>query len=449
MAERASRALPSAELFAQRGKLAGVVAACVAVAALDPTALAQAPAAPAPMSDQEREARAHFDDGNALLEKNAYVEALAEFLAARRLYSRPSATTNAIYCLRQLGRYDEALDLTEAYLREFPDLPPDKRTEAEAEAADLAKRVGTIVIEGAEPGAAWTIDGRGRGALPESASARVSAGAHLVRVSKDGLVPFEVRVEVAAEQTARIAVKLRAPPRDTPLPRAPVTAPRRFSLELAGTALVLPLGGGFTEGCTSPCSASPGLGASGVLRGGYAITPSVSAGLTAGFLGVEQTLTGRETTLTPVGKPVRHGTVADALKLRGALVGAWTALLFGERPFFQLRLGAGALIGWLADTRTGTFQSDDSASYDVGPDSVTPFAAFAFIEPEARIGVRVNERIALTAGVGALFLFGGSKPPWTRPIHAPSDGLATYPAETLFGEAAFAFAPSVGARYDF
>jgi hypothetical protein len=696
-------------------KLLGVVAAGAVFAAPESISLAEPPAAPALAGDRESEARAHFKRGVELLERDAWAEALAEFLASRRIYPRATATTNAIICLRRLGRYDEALELIEALLREFPDLPAEKRIATEAEAAELSKLVGVIVIEDAEPGAALAIDGRERGTFPAAASVRVTAGSHMVRVSKSGFERFWARIEVAAEQTVRVVARMQVLPlaarvpgielvdglvsyfgfdesssgtgaavdqsrnngvflgtarrttglvgrgaarfngvggdavelepgvgnsfsltsgvtiealfatrwdgstlaeifrkedgklrillsfqpppyitsvesgaagaakapgvafglnvggsygeldipfdgrngrptlaavsdgkthhvvatydaasgdkivwldgrvigstnlgRNQPIAsggratakigandgaepsfhgftepfdgtidevaiygvaltasdiarhygnirhgrsyfapnaagadspsEAEQTSGGRFRLELDGAALIAPtFGGQVADGCTGVCSRSLGLGGYGALRGGYAITPQVSLGLTAGFVAANQSITGRSTTLKPVGLNAREGTVDDTLKLRGVLAGAWAGLLFGERRFVELRFGAGALLGWASDTRTGTF------GVAVGPDSVAPFAAFVYVNPEVRVGIHVSERIALTAGIEGLLLASVSQPAWdaTYTVDAKSDGAATFLAESLIGQVVLGLAPSVGVRYEF
>jgi hypothetical protein len=62
-------------------------------------------------------------------------------------------------------------------------------------------------VRSGEQGAQVLIDERARGATP-LAPVRVSAGSHLVRVYKQGFVPFEMRVEVAGEQKKVVESRL-------------------------------------------------------------------------------------------------------------------------------------------------------------------------------------------------------------------------------------------------
>jgi hypothetical protein len=79
------------------------------------------------------------------------------------------------------------------------------------------------------------------------------------------------------------------------------------------------------------------------------------------------------------------------------------------------------------------------------------FAAFAYLDPELRAGLRVNERVEVSAGLGALVLVGITRPAWDREhrIGASRDGAALFDAERLMGPVALALAPGIAARYDF
>ncbi|WP_437934281.1 PEGA domain-containing protein [Sorangium sp. So ce341] len=174
-------------------------------------ALAQpAPAAGERAEDRKSEAEARFYKGRKLYAERAFSAALAEFQASRALYPGESATIGAAVCLKRLHRFDEALDLFEAALRDFADtMESTTRAAIRREVVDLRGLVGTLEIEGAEPGAAISVDGRSRGEFPLLAPLRVAAGSHGVRVYKEGFEPFEARVEVAGGQTARIPARLR------------------------------------------------------------------------------------------------------------------------------------------------------------------------------------------------------------------------------------------------
>lgn len=178
----------------------------------------QSPPAPAPAASPEaapdvaarkEEGRRHFEKGIALYNEQAWAAALAEFLESRSLYPTRAATKNAALCMRKLQRFDEALDMFTALLREFPGLPAEDKAAAEREMSELRALVGAIDISGAEPGAAIVIGGRNRGDYPPLAPIRVPAGAHVVRVYKEGYIPFEARVDVAGGQTVELPAALR------------------------------------------------------------------------------------------------------------------------------------------------------------------------------------------------------------------------------------------------
>ncbi len=162
-------------------------------------------------SDAERKeaARQAFMRGIAALREGAVDAALADFLLSRELFPTKNATLNAAICLRQRDRLDEELAMLEAFLRDFTNVTPEEKREAQRRVAALRAELGTIEIDGAELGAAIVIDGRNRADFPAVAPLRVRAGAHVVRVHKEGFEPFEIRIDVAGGQTVRVQAKLR------------------------------------------------------------------------------------------------------------------------------------------------------------------------------------------------------------------------------------------------
>ena len=175
-----------------------------------PTAGAASPASGGGASAtdaKKEEAKARFERGMTLFDRKVWDAALVEFLESRSAYATRSNTQNAAICLRNLNRFDEALDMFEALVKEFPTLTATDRTAVEKEIGELQPLVGAIEIRTAENGAQITIDGRERGVTPAGAL-RVSAGTHVLRVYKEGFAPVEKRVEVAGRQSLVVEAKL-------------------------------------------------------------------------------------------------------------------------------------------------------------------------------------------------------------------------------------------------
>ena len=182
-----------------------------------PAAAPAAPAAPATPAApggaatatdaKKEEAKARFERGMTLFDKKVWDAALVEFLESRAAYATRSNTQNAAICLRNLNRFDEALDMFEALVKEFPSLSPTDRSAVDKEIGELQQLVGAIEIRTQENGAQITIDGRERGMTPAPAL-RVSAGTHVLRVYKEGFAPVEKRVEVAGKQSLIVEAKL-------------------------------------------------------------------------------------------------------------------------------------------------------------------------------------------------------------------------------------------------
>lgn len=178
----------------------------LAARAQTPPTEALAPAEAA-ADEKKAEAKAHFDKALKLFEDEAWDAALAEFMQSRALYPTRAATKDAAICLRKLHRFDEAVDMFEILLRDFPNLPADERALALAQTKELSGYVGTLVTQGAEPGSKLVVDGRDRGQAP-TPPLRVAAGTHVLRVYREGFAPFEQQFSVAGAQSTTVKVQL-------------------------------------------------------------------------------------------------------------------------------------------------------------------------------------------------------------------------------------------------
>jgi hypothetical protein len=159
--------------------------------------------------DRKAEALAAFQRGIAQVDKKEWSAALEAFARSYALYPTRSALKNASGCLRELNRFDEALDADEELLRVFGrDLDPADRRALDAEIARLARYVGTLVVDCEPAGATVTVDGRDRGPTPLAGPLRVSVGTHTLRIAKEGYAPFEERVLVASGETLPVRARL-------------------------------------------------------------------------------------------------------------------------------------------------------------------------------------------------------------------------------------------------
>ncbi len=539
------------------------------------------------------EAEERFKRGLQLLGEEAWTAALAEFVRSRELYPTRTATNNAAVALRKLKRFDEALDMYEAVLREFPNMPADKKEAAQKEVAELRQLVGTIDITGAEPGASIVVDGKPRADYPLIDPLRVSAGSHSVRLFKQGFEPYEIAVEVAGGQTAKVEAKMPAlaasgklrvaeksgkkldvvldgavvgvtpwegtiaigdhvvqligdgdlgsMPSSAPIKtneltsltleaepleasvivnanpksatirvdsvpvgrgiwdgrlrkgthRIEVTAegyfakksevtlakgdrqevklelerddsadkwkvPSKIVLDLSGGVAITPtLGGDVSSSCADGCSAGIGLGGLVMLNGAYEFGGTgFGLGLSAGVMQASQTIEGRSTTLNPVGvDPGLSGSATDELRLRGLLVGANAGVRFLEDFPIRLRLGAGAMVAQAYAVRTGAFATRAGGSYSAPELASDKTAVFVYLDPEASIGVKLNETFEIGAGVQGLILIAPDAPTWAGDenpsVVVQGDGLSSYDAdETTMGTTGIVV-PTVSVRASF
>ena len=558
-------------------------------------------AEPDPIEAKKADARTHFERGLSLFDEEAWDAALVEFARSRAIFPTRAATKNAAICLRRLHRFDEALDMFDALLREFPNLPPADKTLVEREVSELRSRVGTIDIQLTEPGASIVIDGRDRGTTPTTGPLRVSVGSHVVRVFKKGFSPFEQRVDVSGAQNVPLDVKLTAltqsgtlkvteksgqsvdvvvdnvvvgrTPWEGPLPLGdhtvllrgegkqgtqPASAAVKLGQETtltlaletleselrvepkpvgasvsvdgvsvgrglwdgrlhagahkisvsaegflgversvalkAGQREVLPIalerdpssslwkvdsppglavelqlgaiwspgfGSDLDDSCTGDCSSPLTQGGMAVVRVGYNLSSKVTLSLDGGYLAVREKLSGRDAAIQPVGGSPNTGSAHDTLWLRGALVGASLGFRTGPRLPFTARLGVGALIGSVQDSRAGRFETSQGVGYSIATVEESAPARFLYVAPELRFGRRMG-RSELSLGVQALALFALTQPKWgdesavltgncgTAGVPGcVTDGEGTFGEQATAGKLVLLVSPQVGFRHDF
>lgn len=181
-----------------------LVAALVA-----PAASAQKKGAPTAEEAKKNGAREHFNKGVPLMQAEQWDAALVEFNASIEQLPTKNARKNAAECLKQLGRFAEALDEYELLLKEFgPQLSPQDKDLVAKAVEGLTNVTGFIVVESSEAGATVVVDSKTRGTTPLPGPIRIGQGTHTIRVSKEGYVPFETTTPVLGKQTVTVAAKL-------------------------------------------------------------------------------------------------------------------------------------------------------------------------------------------------------------------------------------------------
>jgi len=172
---------------------------------------AVAPVAVAQVADESKKAEAikHFEIGLDLVKQEAWDSALAEFLRSRELYPTRNALRNAAVCLRELKRFDEALDMYDELLARFGgELTPVERAAVDEDQKKLGKFVGTLTIQTDTAGARVVVDGRERGVTPLAKPIRVTVGTRAITISKEGFAPFETKVMVSSGDSKVLSAKL-------------------------------------------------------------------------------------------------------------------------------------------------------------------------------------------------------------------------------------------------
>lgn len=151
---------------------------------------------PAVVAEQtaKEEAKKHFEQGLALFDRGSLDAAYPEFDKSISIFPTRAAIKNAALCLRKLNRFAEAVEMNERLLS-MPNVSEEEKAIANGELAQLRPVVGNIIIDGVQPGATVTIDGKPEGTTPLKGPLHVAVGTRVVRILKAGFETFEQRVE--------------------------------------------------------------------------------------------------------------------------------------------------------------------------------------------------------------------------------------------------------------
>jgi hypothetical protein len=286
---------------------------------------------------------------------------------------------------------------------------------------------------------------------------RVRAGNHRIEIAAEGFVASQRTIAVASGKHEVAPIELE---RDLNSPFWKKQNPSRFVFDLVlASALTPSFGGDLQSGCSGSCTVPLGVGGSAVVRAGYQFGSGLSLGLDIGWLVLFQKIKGRPADLVPQGLAPNHGTADDDLRLSGARIGASAAIrrVIGARPggtrsgfLYSARLGVGAVIGDMRDTRTGTFTNNIVAgSYDVSPVAESLGLRYGYVAPELLIGHTLGEHFEIAIGAELLFLMAFSQPTWqdAHVVLAGKEGEARFGQQTVAGRFLLAPAPGLSLRF--
>jgi hypothetical protein len=421
----------------------------IAFIALAGAAHAQSAPPPAPSSatDPSASAKAQFlfEKGVRAFESGAFEAALDDFRKSLEIFPTAPAWKNAALCLRELRRFDEALELLEALPARFPDLPADEVRKNALRVEELESQVGWVELRGVEPSSRLVIDGRDRGAVPPGSRVRMSNGSHHVVVIKEGMEPAEVSVAAVSGRTTVAEFDQRP---------APLPAPRSWLLGIELGGAVTSTLGGDVAGCSS-CERTVGGGGRAVAHIGHGLGDKWFVSFDAGYLMLFQNVDQRQDEIAVVGGTSDSGISRDDLSMRGALLG----LSLGYRlPILGdsfARVGAGSFLGWVRDERHGDFNAASPAvsRYPVQQIQSQP-AHYGYLSAALGVGFRPSAHVRLGAGLDAIAMVALRQPEWDgtcdgcRFTGSP-DGESWFASHPLAGRFIVLVSPFVEAGYAF
>ncbi|HEX3770180.1 MAG TPA: PEGA domain-containing protein [Polyangiaceae bacterium] len=163
------------------------------------------PPAPPPAPVTAATAAAESAAGDKAAKAKDWTEALAHYQSVQQAAPTAHAQLGVADALYQLNRAGEAYDAyAEAQKTSAAKLSGAEKALVAARLKELASKTGALSIHVEESGSDVLLDGKSIGASPMAALVRVGVGAHEVRVTRAGFVPFVGAADVQADGKATV-----------------------------------------------------------------------------------------------------------------------------------------------------------------------------------------------------------------------------------------------------
>jgi hypothetical protein len=186
-------------------------------------------------SEQRQESRAAFRHGVAALKDQRWQEAHDSFLQAYKLFPHPSILLNLGVSRSHVGEVVEAEQDLTRFLAEDTSAVPDELQTARTTLEVVRKRLGTVRVRVAPPGATATLDGKPIALVAgDLVAVRVARGMHRVEASASGHEAYSGRVDVDGPNAQVVDLTLAT--HGEPLPHAGLGLQRLSALTLFGVA---------------------------------------------------------------------------------------------------------------------------------------------------------------------------------------------------------------------
>jgi hypothetical protein len=162
-------------------------------------------------ADDAETAKAKFNAGVAMFQRENYPAALKAFEDSYRLNPKLSVLYNIAMCQKALFRYVDSIKTFNRYLSKGEgQIPTTKKSKALAAVDEMKLLVGTLIVENAPAEAEVLVDGEKVGILPLASPVMVDPGDHTVHVVKLGFDSFETKISV--DSGANLAVRAELEP---------------------------------------------------------------------------------------------------------------------------------------------------------------------------------------------------------------------------------------------
>ncbi|HKQ70065.1 MAG TPA: PEGA domain-containing protein, partial [Polyangiaceae bacterium] len=176
-------------------------------------------------------AKVEYEQGRLLYNDSDFAGALVKFKNAFDLSSEPRLLWNMAACEKALRHYARAYSLVNRYLKEGASvITAESRANAEETRRALRAFYSLVELRGAPSGARVFVDGQEVGNTPLTELA-LDLGSHTLRLEREGLEPFEAKVDVPGTTDATVHVAMKPRPNAA---RLTVTAGEGDSVAIDG-----------------------------------------------------------------------------------------------------------------------------------------------------------------------------------------------------------------------
>lgn len=196
--------------------------------------------APAGKGGAQRSAGDIYKEAVRLFKKGDFEKALGGFQEVWVTEKKPKVMGNIGRCELKLGKYRDAAEHLDLFLRLDTEMTPDERKDVYDLLGEAKKHVTTLRVTVTPAGAEVFVNGESKGRAPLEGDIFVEPGRHKIEARTDkGAELTEIDTQSGAEWPVKLEVKEKVVMKPPPPPPPPSTPPMRIALLVVGSGVAV------------------------------------------------------------------------------------------------------------------------------------------------------------------------------------------------------------------